>query len=317
VEIQQLRHLLAAASESSYAQAAKKCFTSRQNIAHSIKALENELGVTLFKRKGNEMVLAPEGEQVVQRAYDIITKIDSMYSMFVDPAALAMQLNIAISTNLFAGIPSSANALFMNYPGGIQIFELDCEDCYRSVCSEKVDAALIMCMERQFPECSVLEIASSMAYVLTSASSPLTQLTHLKLADLKDHRLLLMSEPDFQYEPLFAQLDSAGFARANVNVITSTSTMLHLIKRSQTASIISEKFAVNPPEGTVAIPLFDPQLSWRFYVLFQKRASNYRSLMKLAQNIQSLFGDDDSCGTAGFSTTGYAPQPTPERSAPA
>lgn len=64
MEVQQLRHLQAAANSTSYAQAAKKCFTSRQNIAHSIKALESELGVVLFFRKGNTMELTPDGKQV-------------------------------------------------------------------------------------------------------------------------------------------------------------------------------------------------------------------------------------------------------------
>ena len=64
MEIQQLRHLQAAANSQSYAQAAKKCFTSRQNIAHSVKALEGEVGTPLFERKGNRMVLTEEGRLV-------------------------------------------------------------------------------------------------------------------------------------------------------------------------------------------------------------------------------------------------------------
>ena len=72
MEIHQLRHMLAAAEHSSYAQAAKRCFTSRQNIAHSVKALENELGIVLFERRGNEMVLTPAGRQLVGEAGEIV-----------------------------------------------------------------------------------------------------------------------------------------------------------------------------------------------------------------------------------------------------
>jgi DNA-binding transcriptional LysR family regulator len=297
MEIQQLRHMLAAAYAFSYAQAAKECFTSRQNIAHSVKALENELNVTLFEREGNTMVLTPEGKQVAHRANEIITKVDNMRAMFVDPDLLTLQLNLAVSTNLFAGVPSSADELFAEYPGGIRIFELDCENCYRYVCSERVDAALVMCMERKFLDCNVLEIASSISYALVSTLSPLAQLIHFSMTDLKNQGLLLMSEPDFQYEPLFAQLDLLGFNRADINVITSTSSMIHLVKRSQAVSIVSEKFAANPPGGTIAIPIFDPQLNWRFYMLYQMRTNSYRSFMKLAQDIRNLFESDGGCGT--------------------
>ena len=48
MEIQHLRHLVAASESTSFAKAAKKCFTSRQNIAHSIKVIEGKLGTSLF-----------------------------------------------------------------------------------------------------------------------------------------------------------------------------------------------------------------------------------------------------------------------------
>lgn len=65
MEIQHFRHLVAASESSSFAKAAKKCFTSRQNIAHSVKVIENRLGVALFERRGNEMILTPEGAEAV------------------------------------------------------------------------------------------------------------------------------------------------------------------------------------------------------------------------------------------------------------
>lgn len=289
--------MLAAAYSPSFAQAAKKCFTSRQNVAHSIKALENELGVTLFKRSGNEMLLTSEGVQVARRANEIIEKVDSIRVMFVDPDARVLPMSVAVSTNLFAGVPSGVNTLFTDSPGETRISELDCEDCYRSVCSKKADMALIMCMEREFPECSAFNIASSLSYGLVCASSHLAKLTHLTVAYLKDQRLFLMSEPVFQYEPLLAQLDSLGYDRSFISVIPSTSSMNHLVRRSLGVSLVSEKFAAHPPEGTVAIPLFDPRLNWHFYMLHKMHASNYGSLMKLSQDIRGLFETDGGCGT--------------------
>lgn len=84
MEIQQLRHLQAAANSQSYAQAAKKCFTSRQNIAHSVKALEGEVGTPLFERKGNRMVLTEEGRQVAYVVDEVLERVDRLGSMFQD-----------------------------------------------------------------------------------------------------------------------------------------------------------------------------------------------------------------------------------------
>ena len=84
MEIQQLRRMQSAARHSSYARAATECFTSRQNIAHSVKALEAELGVALFERKGNGVVLTPAGKIVARRVDGIVAAVDSLRFMFVD-----------------------------------------------------------------------------------------------------------------------------------------------------------------------------------------------------------------------------------------
>mgnify|MGYP004481902971 FL=1 len=113
MEIQQLRHLQAAANSQSYAQAAKKCFTSRQNIAHSVKALEGEVGTPLFERKGNRMVLTEEGRQIAYVVDEVLERIDLLGSMFQDGLAARSMLNLAVSTNFFAGMPLAVDELLL------------------------------------------------------------------------------------------------------------------------------------------------------------------------------------------------------------
>ncbi|MCB7084418.1 LysR family transcriptional regulator [Gordonibacter urolithinfaciens] len=289
MEIHQLRHMLAAAEHTSYAQAAKSCFTSRQNIAHSIKALESELGIVLFERRGNEMLLTPAGRQLASEAGEIVARVDGLHVAFANSDASDEVLNLAVSTNLFAGIPPSTDEFIAQHADRLRIAEASCADCYRFVCSGKADVAVIMCMERKFPECDVLEIGESASFALMSSSSPLARKEGLAAADLKDQKLLLMSEPAFQYEPLFAQLDALGFDRANVSVIPSTSSMIHVVKRRGGTGIVSDKFSVAPPEGFCAIPLSDSRLNWRFYILFKKGAPGFPTVAKFAQGVRGTF----------------------------
>lgn len=121
MEIQQLRHLQAAANSQSYAQAAKKCFTSRQNIAHSVKALEGEVGTPLFERKGNRMVLTEEGRQVAYVVDEVLERVDRLGSMFQDGLAARSMLNLAVSTNFFAGMPLAVDELLLGKVKQLQI----------------------------------------------------------------------------------------------------------------------------------------------------------------------------------------------------
>lgn len=291
MEIQQLRHLRAAANSSSYAQAAKKCFTSRQNVAHSIKALEGELGVLLFARKGNSMELTPEGERAAFAANEILNRIESLKLMFSDGGSADLTLNLAVSINLFAGMPSGVDEMFIVHSDTLRFLELDCEECYKRVCSGEVDAAVIMSMERQFPECDVVEIGRSSSYVVANENAALAQKESLVAADLHDQRLLLMSDIEFQYSPLLAQLSALGVENPDVSIVPSTSTMIHLLRTrcEGLVSIVSKRFALTPPRDTVAVPVGDPRLDWHFYVLYNTETDKKLAAMQLVREIRAAF----------------------------
>ncbi len=307
MEVQHLRHLLAAATSQNYVQAATVCFTSRQNIAHSIKLIEKELNVTLFVRQGNTMVLTPEGKMVANEASFIIDRLDSIKKAFDESAALERPLDVAVSTNLFAGVPSSVTTLVEEYTNNVRgvsaknrgmLLEVGCGECYRLVSEEDLDCAIAMCMKRSFPKCEAIELANSISYVLVDSDSALAHQSHFSWEMLRDHRMLLMDAPDAQYLPLFDYLESAGFNPRKINIIPSTSSMIHLVKHSGAVGIVSEKFALNPPDGTHAIPILDMKLRWHFYLLYRTGRENDRIVAKLAENIQRLFYDDGMCGNA-------------------
>ena len=56
METQQLEFAMAAIRAGNFTQAAKRCFTSRQNIAHAVKSIEGIFHLTLFRREGRQLV---------------------------------------------------------------------------------------------------------------------------------------------------------------------------------------------------------------------------------------------------------------------
>lgn len=289
VEIQQLRHMQAAARHSSYARAATECFTSRQNIAHSVKSLEAELGVSLFERKGNGVMLTPAGKIVARRVDGIVAAVDNLRSMFSDIEGASRSLSLGVSNNLFAGLPHGADELFDAEGDRWRFVEMDCERCYRSVLSGKVDAAIVSCMKRDFQSCSSYEVMTAQAYIITDMSSPLAAKGGVSVSDLRNQRLLLMSEPAFQYEPLFAQLDVLGYDRDGIDVIASTSSMVRMVRKQGggVCGIVSGKFADRPPAGTAVIQISDAQLAWHYYILYRLSAESSNMVMKLADSVRA------------------------------
>jgi DNA-binding transcriptional LysR family regulator len=70
--LQQLQYFLAAAERGSVSAAAEACFVSQPSLSEQLRRLENGLGVTLFQRTNQGLVLTDAGRLLVPRAEKVI-----------------------------------------------------------------------------------------------------------------------------------------------------------------------------------------------------------------------------------------------------
>lgn len=64
----ELKYIVAVAAERHFGRAAERCFVSQPSLSASVKKLEDELGVQIFERGRNEVLVTPAGERVVAQA---------------------------------------------------------------------------------------------------------------------------------------------------------------------------------------------------------------------------------------------------------
>jgi LysR family hydrogen peroxide-inducible transcriptional activator len=64
----ELRYVVAVAEERHFGRAAERCFVSQPSLSASIRKLEDELGVPLFERGNQEVLVTRVGEQVISQA---------------------------------------------------------------------------------------------------------------------------------------------------------------------------------------------------------------------------------------------------------
>lgn len=80
----QLRAFCYAAQEQSISRAAERLFLSQPSVSLQVRALEDELGVTLFERKGPRISLTPDGKTLFELALPLVDGLDNLSSAFAE-----------------------------------------------------------------------------------------------------------------------------------------------------------------------------------------------------------------------------------------
>jgi DNA-binding transcriptional LysR family regulator len=102
----QLRHLLSLAQTGSFSKSATALFLTQPALSRSIRALETELGQTLFDRIGRHSEVTPVGREVVERARQLVGAADDLR----DSGA---QMALGNAGTLRIGLGSGPGAMLM------------------------------------------------------------------------------------------------------------------------------------------------------------------------------------------------------------
>lgn len=93
----ELRYVVALAQERHFGRAAQKCFVTQPTLSLALAKLEAELGVRLFERNKNEVLVTPMGAEIVEQArkvLDEVGKISSLAKGSQDQLSGALRLGV-------------------------------------------------------------------------------------------------------------------------------------------------------------------------------------------------------------------------------
>ncbi len=93
----ELKYIIAVARHRHFGHAAEACFVAQPTLSVAIKKLEDELGVILFERGGNEITTTPIGAQIVAQAEHVLEQtaaIKEIAKQNNDPLAGVFRLGV-------------------------------------------------------------------------------------------------------------------------------------------------------------------------------------------------------------------------------
>lgn len=192
--LQQLRGFCNSAQTGSISKAAERMSLSQPSVSLQIQALERELGVVLFERRGPAIRLTPEGRNLYELALPIVESIESLPESFA-----------ARCGNLESGeldIAAGESTLLYLLPHFVAEFNRQLPDIQFRLhnVTGRDGLAMLRADEVDFAVGSLLDIPDDISYrpvftydpmLITARDHPLAEKRKLTLADISAHGLIL------------------------------------------------------------------------------------------------------------------------------
>lgn len=77
----ELRYVVALAQERHFGRAAQKCFVTQPTLSLALAKLEDELGVKLFERNKNEVLVTARGQGIVEQARRVLDEVGKIQQL--------------------------------------------------------------------------------------------------------------------------------------------------------------------------------------------------------------------------------------------
>ncbi len=192
--LKQLRAFCYAAQSQSISKAAERLFLSQPSVSLQVRALEQELDITLFERKGPRISLTPEGQVLYELASPLVEGIDHLADAFAERRGDldSGELNIAAGESTILYILPELMANFARLHPGIRLrlHNVTGRDGLAQLRADEVDFAVG----------SMLEVPDDISYrpiyeydtvLITSTDHPLAAIAEPALEDISGHGLIL------------------------------------------------------------------------------------------------------------------------------
>jgi DNA-binding transcriptional LysR family regulator len=147
VQLQQLSYFIAVAEVRHFTQAAEALGVAQPSLSKQIRALETELGASLFSRARGNITLTPAGESLLPLAKRILADVDTARLEVQELAGLRRgRVRLGATPSLCAGLLAEVLHRFHSAYPGIQLLveEGGSRDLVRDVTRGSLDLALVI-----------------------------------------------------------------------------------------------------------------------------------------------------------------------------
>ncbi len=251
-----MRYAIAVAEELSFTRAAERCHVVQSALSHQIKALEHELGATLFARTSRRVEVTAAGEAFLTQAR---ASLDAAERAVADVAASAGRISGTLTVGVIPtvtaiDIPASLGAFHHAHPAvRIKLRGGGSDEFITAIATGSMDIAVLGLPDTMPPKGVASRIlARERLVVAVSAEHPLAGRRRLRLEDLADETFVDFPEGTPGRVPSDLAFQAAGIRREVAFEAMSTDLILGLVRHNLVVALLAPAVV---PDDVRAIPV--------------------------------------------------------------
>jgi DNA-binding transcriptional LysR family regulator len=278
VELRHLRYFVAVAEELHFHRAAARLHISQPPLSQQIRALEQELGVSLLERNRRRVELTPAGASFLESARSILESVDRAADTARRIAGGKLgRLSIGfVGSAMFSpALPAILSDFRARYPDvDLRLRELPTAEQIDALIHRRIDVGVIRGPLASAAIEGVLELATIQREQLIVAlpeNHPFATKPRLRAVDLRGETFVILRrrEAPGLFASLAKVMSGAGGVPADVLEVAEMQTIIGLVASGFGVSLVPESVGATERSGVTFRPLADPSplielsIAWR------------------------------------------------------
>lgn len=250
-----MRYVVAIAEERSFTRAAARCFVVQSSLSHQIKALERELGVTLFARTSRRVELTAAGEAFVAAAR---VSLDAAERAAADAASAIGEIRGTLTIGMIPtvtaiDIPAALAGFHRAHPAvRISLRGGGSDEFIAAIADGAVDVAVLGLAEEVVPRGVASRVlARERLVAILPAEHPLAHRKRIRLAELADETFVDFPAGSTGRAQSDLAFEQAGMHRDVAFEAASTDLILDLVRHGLVVALLSP--AVVPDDHRLTV----------------------------------------------------------------
>lgn len=284
-----LRYLVALYDTRHFGRAANACHVSQPTLSTQIRKLEAQLGVALFERTNRSVRVTPIGEEVVARARQILTEVETIVAIgrrVSAPLVGVFSLGVIPTLGPYL-LPWFVPVLKRRYVDlRLSIHESLTDVLLDRLASHRLDAALVALPLSDDDRVETLPLFDEPFFFAEPKGRGPTRTTVVTQAELRGQRLLLLTEGHCLRDQALAICNATGSDDDGDFSATSLETIRQMVATGMGCTLLPAMACGERPVRGVKMRPLENGVGRRIGLVWRRSYPRVRDLHLLAQTLR-------------------------------